>query len=93
MKKGCGCSRFGKFLVVIGALNWGLVGLGSLIGGRDWNVVYMLLGSWPVVEAIVYLLVGIAGLMMIFGCRCKTCRAACCGEAGSCGPDTNKVSM
>ncbi|HVU79891.1 MAG TPA: DUF378 domain-containing protein [Candidatus Paceibacterota bacterium] len=49
-------------LLVIGALNWGLVGLGWLVGGADWNVVHMLLGAWMQVEAIVYVLVGLAGV-------------------------------
>lgn len=53
-------------LVVVGAVNWGLVGLGGLLnvtGGL--NVVHMILGSLPaVVESIVYLLVGLAGLML-----------------------------
>jgi len=92
MKKGCGCARFVKLLVIIGAVNWGLVGLGDLMS-QNWNVVYKILGSWPVVESIVYLLVGIAGVMMIFGCHCKECKEACCANAGTCGTDANKVSM
>src|SRR3989344_8094820 len=44
-------------LVVVGALNWGLVGLSGLLGGGDWNLVKLLVGSWPVVENLVYLLV------------------------------------
>lgn len=50
--------------MVIGGLNWGLVGLGGLMGG-DWNVVKMILGGMPMVESIVYLLVGVATVMMI----------------------------
>ncbi|OGJ55821.1 hypothetical protein A2635_03915 [Candidatus Peribacteria bacterium RIFCSPHIGHO2_01_FULL_51_9] len=53
-------------LVVVGALNWGLVGLGYFLGS-DWNVVYMILGSFPVVEALVYVLVGLSGLYMLVG--------------------------
>ncbi|MEK7591099.1 MAG: DUF378 domain-containing protein [Patescibacteria group bacterium] len=56
-------------LVVIGALNWGLVGLGGFLG-RDLNVVNMLLGAWPYVEWIVYILIGLAGVMMIFSSKC-----------------------
>ena len=55
-------------LGVVGALNWGLVGVGMLAKG-NWNVVNLLIGRWPVVEAIVYLLVGLAGVFLIFGCR------------------------
>jgi uncharacterized membrane protein YuzA (DUF378 family) len=52
-----------SLLVVVGALNWGLVGLGWLVGsGADWNVVHMLLGQWMQLEAIVYVLVGLAGV-------------------------------
>ncbi len=52
-----------NLLVFIGAINWGLTGLGMLLK-MNLNVVNLILGSWPVVEAIVYLLVGIAGLLM-----------------------------
>jgi len=45
----------------------------------DWNVVHMILGSWPVVEALVYILVGIAAVAKIFGCRCKKCMNGTCG--------------
>lgn len=50
----------GTLLVVVGALNWGLVGLLNL------NVVNMLLGSMPVVEQVVYVLVGVAGLWLLW---------------------------
>jgi len=60
-------------LVIVGGLNWGLVGLGGLFNG-DWNVVSWILGSWPVVENIVYLLVGIATVITLFSCKsCGTC--------------------
>lgn len=81
---GCTMSMVGKVLVIVGAVNWGLVGLGMLIGGSNWNVVNMLLGSWSSVEAVVYVLVGVAGVMMIFGCKCKKCMEACasCNASG-----------
>ncbi len=57
----------GTLLVVIGAVNWGLVGLGWLMGGADWNLVHMLLGPLgQMVEALVYVLVGLAGLWMLW---------------------------
>lgn len=52
-------------LVLVGAINWGLVGVGGLMGD-DWNVVSLLLGQWSVVENIVYVLVGLSGLVCIF---------------------------
>ncbi|MCB9809547.1 DUF378 domain-containing protein [Candidatus Peribacteria bacterium] len=59
-------------LVLVGALNWGLVGLGSFFGG-NWNVVNLIFGSVPVLESIIYLLVGIAGVLMLTSCgSCKT---------------------
>lgn len=45
-----------KWLVVVGAINWGLVGLMGL------DLVQMLLGTWPGLVRVVYLLVGAAGV-------------------------------
>lgn len=74
MMKGCTSHKLSWVLVMIGGLNWGLVGLGTILGG-DWNVVGRLLSAWPTTEAVVYILVGIAALMQIVGCRCKKCKA------------------
>ncbi|MDD4628821.1 MAG: DUF378 domain-containing protein [Candidatus Peribacteraceae bacterium] len=52
-------------LTIIGALNWGLVGIGNFLN-RDLNVVTMLLGSWPMVVSIVYVLVGLGAVMVLF---------------------------
>ncbi len=52
-------------LVIVGALNWGLVGLGGYAGFNG-NLVDLILGSVPVVENLVYLLVGLAGLYEIY---------------------------
>ena len=46
-------------LVAVGALNWGLVAL------LDINLVMWLLGSWPMLEKLVYILVGASGLWML----------------------------
>lgn len=51
-------------LVVIGAINWGLVGIGGFMSS-NLNVVNLLLGSWPIVEWIVYVLVGLAGIWLL----------------------------
>jgi len=50
---------------MIGGINWGLVGLGSLFGGGNWNVINQIFGSMPTLEAVVYVLVGIAGVMAL----------------------------
>ena len=47
-------------LVIIGGLNWGLVGL------FNFDLVQAILGSIPVLAKIVYILVGIAALYMIY---------------------------
>jgi len=47
-------------LVIIGAINWGLVGLFSL------NVVDAVIGSVSWLATTVYVLVGLAGLWMIY---------------------------
>ncbi len=64
-------------LAMVGALNWGLVGVGGFAGG-DWNVVHMILGSWPVVEWIVYILVGLSALVLVVKHKgeCKYCTSA-----------------
>lgn len=54
----------GWILVVVGGLNWGLVGLGGF-AGANWNVVNMLLGAWPQVEWAVYVLVGLATVWVL----------------------------
>ena len=64
-------------LVMIGAVNWGLVGLGWVVGGgSDWNVVHMILGSWAWAEWVIYVLVGVSGIMLAIGCKCDKCKAA-----------------
>ena len=65
-------------LTVIGGLNWGLVGLGNF-ANADWNVVSMLLGAWPTVESLVYVLVGLSALALVFTHK-RDCRA--CNPAG-----------
>ncbi len=61
-------------LLIIGGLNWGLVGLGGF-AGANWNVVDLILGSWPSVEWIVYVLVGLSAVWIAIGHRkdCKMC--------------------
>ncbi len=63
-----------SLLVVIGGLNWGLVGLGGFLG-KDLNGVHMLLGAWPMVENSVYALVGLAALAMgvMYFVKCHDC--------------------
>lgn len=64
-------------LLVIGGLNWGLVGLGGFMGS-DWNVVHMILGGVPALEWIVYILVGLSALWLGFTHKgaCRTCSSS-----------------
>ncbi len=73
---GCVSSTIAYVLVVIGGLNWGLTGLGMLIHS-NLNVVNLIFKSLPVVEAIIYLLVGIATIGILIGCKCDKCKEAC----------------
>ncbi len=50
-----------RWLLVIGGLNWGLVGIG-FFANTNLNLVTMIFGKVPVLEAIVYILVGAAAL-------------------------------
>jgi uncharacterized membrane protein YuzA (DUF378 family) len=90
--KCCGkcCALTIKVLLIIGGLNWGLVGVGMLMGS-DLNVVHMLLGFVPVVEGLVYVLVGLAALAKIFHCKCKECVPACpsCATGNAEGAEKN----
>lgn len=55
-----------SILVVIGALNWGLVGLNSFSGiSYSWDLVALIFGSVPWLAAIVYLLVALSGIWML----------------------------
>lgn len=46
-------------LTIIGALNWGLIGL------FDFNLVSTLFGTGTMFEKLIYILVGIAGIINI----------------------------
>lgn len=46
-------------LTVVGALNWGLVGLLNL------NLVTVLFGAWPTLVNLVYILVGVSAVYLL----------------------------
>ncbi len=60
--KSCIVCKIVALLVIIGALNWGLVGLFNL------DLVARLLGEGSVISRVVYVLVGIAGVMTVLKC-------------------------
>lgn len=65
-------SWLAMLLTVVGALNWGLVGIGGFAGG-NWNLVNLIFGSIPTLEWIVYILVGISGIMVGWAHVTKKC--------------------
>lgn len=56
-------------LLIVGGLNWGLVGL------FDFNLVDAVLGSWAWLERLVYILVGLSAVYELVTHRgnCKMC--------------------
>ena len=69
MKKYGAAGSVAWVLLLIGGLNWGLIGLGRLMGGAGWDVVNKILGSMPVLESVVYLLVGVSAVMAFLGSK------------------------
>ncbi|MEW6748901.1 MAG: DUF378 domain-containing protein [Candidatus Micrarchaeota archaeon] len=49
-----------EVLVIIGGLNWGLVGLLKL------DLVQLLFGSIPILAQVIYILVGLSALYMLY---------------------------
>ena len=47
-------------IAIIGAINWGLVGL------IDFNLVETVLGFMPLLVKLVYIVVGLSGIYLIF---------------------------
>ena len=70
--KMCGAHQAAFALVIVGALNWGLVGL------LDRNLVTMLLGNWPLAVRLVYILVGVSAVAMLMAGKC-------CAKCDACG--------
>lgn len=60
MKKRSALSYAVLILLIVGGLNWGLVGL------LNWNLVTALLGKWPMAVTTVYVLVGLAALVKLY---------------------------
>jgi len=78
--KKCWAGKLAWLLLVIGGLNWGLVGIGHFVNGSwdSWNVLLSVLGGLGWLLAVIYVLVGLSALMAIFGCRCKNCGSGSC---------------
>lgn len=59
MQKMSGLDWLAMILVIVGAVNWGLV------GAFNFNLVDVILGSWPTIVRIVYVVVGLSGLYVL----------------------------
>jgi uncharacterized protein len=64
----CGMHCVAWWLLWVGGINWGLVGL------LDWNLVETLLGGWPWLVKLVYILVGLSAIMMLLEKKCNKCK-------------------
>lgn len=59
MQKMSGLDWLAMILVIVGAVNWGLV------GAFNFNLVDVIFGSWPTIVRIVYVIVGLSGLYVL----------------------------
>lgn len=69
-KSGCIVCKIIGALVIIGALNWGLVGV------LQFNLVEQIFGSGSALTRVIYVLVGLAGIMKLVSCfkECPCCK-------------------
>jgi uncharacterized protein len=86
MMKKCGVHKLAFVLLVIGGLNWGLVGF------FKWDLVQAIFGGWPWLVRVVYALVGLSALAMLGKRWCKPCMGGCKCAPGQtdckCGGET-----
>ena len=60
----CMTHKIALLLVVVGALNWGLIGV------FEFNLVTWLFGAWATVVRVVYVLIGLSALMLCGAGKC-----------------------
>ena len=70
LKKACVACKVVGAIAIIGALNWGLVGLANV------NLVDQILGAGSGAARVVYALVGLSGIMLLISYFyiCPACR-------------------
>jgi len=77
-------------LIIIGGINWGLVGFGALFFGAEINLVSMIFGT-STVTYVIYLLVGVSAVYALLGyCGCKKCTGMSCRECSNGKCDVHK---
>ncbi|KOA20895.1 hypothetical protein CLHOM_04830 [Clostridium homopropionicum DSM 5847] len=60
--------KFSIIMMILGGINWGIIGLFQL------NLINLLLNSLPLLEKIIYILVGLSSLnvlVLLFKCKSK----------------------
>ncbi len=69
----CFVCKIVNLLVVIGALNWGLIGVLRV------DAFARFLSGIPKVTRLTYILIGLAGLMKLISCfkACPCCKSSC----------------
>jgi len=72
LKQTCGICKTVGVLAMIGALNWGLIGIANV------NVVERLFGAMSAISRVIYVLVGLSGIMMLLRLFkvCPACKKA-----------------
>ena len=72
LKKACLVCKIACMLVIIGAINWGLIGVANK------NMVEQIFGSATSVTKIIYILVGLSGVALLARCfgACPACKKA-----------------
>jgi uncharacterized protein len=61
-----------SILLIIGGLNWGLVGV------ADFDLVAMIFGAGSMLSRLVYCLVGLSAVYKLYSC------CGCCSKSGKC---------
>ena len=59
MKKMSGLDWVALILLIVGGINWGLIGL------LKFDLVKAVFGAWPALIRIIYILVGLSGLYVL----------------------------
>ena len=65
----CPVHKVAGVLLIIGGLNWGLM------GAFNYNLVHTVFSAAPVIEQIIYVLVGLSAVSMLFVGACRPCMA------------------
>ena len=70
LKQACPLCKVVGILAIIGALNWGLIGLNGT------NLVDQIVGAGSTAARVIYILVGISGLLLLlsFFTVCPKCK-------------------